>query len=231
MQKSTNNTEDEDEEFVPGQAPPVVKKGDDEYVVIVSGVKDTGLCGKYWSDIDNLPPRRRSAKLQSPSAASPSLKQTPGKKGSPATPGTVPKETPAKETPKGRGRKSTAMSSDTPKKEVPEEPETSEEESLSKRRSKRKAAPEANETPGKKAKSGEEEQVAVVHSDFEKENQREEAVAAAKVFGQSKSKGGKDAVPASPTKLGHSRSVPCVAGDNNQKEVVVECFAPYDDHR
>jgi hypothetical protein len=28
-----------------------------------------------------------------------------------------------------------------------------------------------------------------------------------------------------------SRSVSCVADTNTQKEVVVECFAPYDDHR
>lgn len=38
---------------------PVVTK-EDEYNVIVTGVKDTGLCGKYWSDMENLPPRRRS---------------------------------------------------------------------------------------------------------------------------------------------------------------------------
>ena len=28
-----------------------------------------------------------------------------------------------------------------------------------------------------------------------------------------------------------SRSVSCVADTNSQREVVVECFAPYDDHR
>ena len=28
-----------------------------------------------------------------------------------------------------------------------------------------------------------------------------------------------------------SRSVSCVADTNTQREVVVECFAPYDDHR
>ena len=27
------------------------------------------------------------------------------------------------------------------------------------------------------------------------------------------------------------RSVSCVADTNTQREVVVECFAPYDDHR
>merc|ERR1719209_209681 len=35
-----------------------VKKGEDEYVIVVQGV-DSGLCGKYWGDLDNLPRRRR----------------------------------------------------------------------------------------------------------------------------------------------------------------------------
>jgi hypothetical protein len=30
---------------------------------------------------------------------------------------------------------------------------------------------------------------------------------------------------------GQQRSVSCVADTSTQKEVVVECFAPYDDHR
>lgn len=33
-----------------------VKKGEDEYVIVVQGV-DSGLCGKYWGDLDNLPSR------------------------------------------------------------------------------------------------------------------------------------------------------------------------------
>ena len=33
-----------------------VKKGEDEYVIVVQGV-ETGLCGKYWGDLDNLPSR------------------------------------------------------------------------------------------------------------------------------------------------------------------------------
>ena len=45
--------------FKPGYVPPTVKKGDEEYAIIVSGVKDTGLCGKYWSDMDHLPRRRK----------------------------------------------------------------------------------------------------------------------------------------------------------------------------
>jgi hypothetical protein len=33
------------------------------------------------------------------------------------------------------------------------------------------------------------------------------------------------------TSDGQNRSVSCVADTSTQREVVVECFAPYDDHR
>merc|ERR1712013_488445 len=42
-----------------------VKKGEDEYVIVVQGV-DSGLCGKYWGDLDNLPSRRRSRRYNIP---------------------------------------------------------------------------------------------------------------------------------------------------------------------
>merc|ERR1712241_346269 len=35
--------------FTPGYVPKTVSKGEDEYMIVVSGVKDTGLCGGYWS--------------------------------------------------------------------------------------------------------------------------------------------------------------------------------------
>jgi len=46
--------------FKPGYVPKTVKKGEDEYVIVVSGVADTGLCGKYWGGLTNLPSRRRT---------------------------------------------------------------------------------------------------------------------------------------------------------------------------
>ena len=46
----------------------MVKKGEDEYNIIVSGVKDTGLCGKYWADLDSLPPRRRRTTVEAAKA-------------------------------------------------------------------------------------------------------------------------------------------------------------------
>merc|ERR1711983_766310 len=37
------------DKFTPGYVPQSVKKGEHEYNIIVSGVKDTGLCGNYWN--------------------------------------------------------------------------------------------------------------------------------------------------------------------------------------
>merc|ERR1711983_52389 len=37
------------DKFTPGYIPQSVKKGEHEYNIIVSGVKDTGLCGNYWN--------------------------------------------------------------------------------------------------------------------------------------------------------------------------------------
>jgi hypothetical protein len=51
------------QQFKPGTAPPIVKKGDEEYHIIVSGVKDTGLCGKYWSDLESLPNKRKRSSI------------------------------------------------------------------------------------------------------------------------------------------------------------------------
>ena len=34
-----------------------------QYVIVVQGV-ETGLCGKYWGDLDNMPSRRSRGKLE-----------------------------------------------------------------------------------------------------------------------------------------------------------------------
>ena len=49
------------QQFKAGAPTPIVKKGDEEYHIIVSGVKDTGLCGKYWTDLESLPSKRKRA--------------------------------------------------------------------------------------------------------------------------------------------------------------------------
>ena len=39
-------------------------KGEDEYMIVVSGVKDTGLYGGYWGNTENLGSRRRSKPVE-----------------------------------------------------------------------------------------------------------------------------------------------------------------------
>ncbi len=62
--EGSNLTDFDRSKYTPGQPMPIVKKGGDEYMIVLTGVKDTGLCGKYWADIDNLPPRRRRGSNQ-----------------------------------------------------------------------------------------------------------------------------------------------------------------------
>jgi len=57
------------EKFSPGYVPKSVKKGDEEYVIVVTGVPDTGLCGKYWGDVSSLQSSRRQKNTCSPLAA------------------------------------------------------------------------------------------------------------------------------------------------------------------
>ena len=61
---------------VPGEKSQVedsseVKKGDRDYIVLPIGAKDTGLSGKYWSDLETLGPRRPRNASNSPSSAAP----------------------------------------------------------------------------------------------------------------------------------------------------------------
>ena len=97
--------------FTPGKAPPVVKAGDEEYMIIATGVKDTGLSGKYWADMAELPARRRRSQPPTPKEdekkqqeqkqqkLSPAAKEGGGGKGkkkedSPSTPATGKKRGP-----------------------------------------------------------------------------------------------------------------------------------------
>lgn len=167
-----------------------MKKGDDEYIVIASG--STGLTGKYWQDIDKLPPRRRCTITPPPTTASP----TPNKAGEKRKATTTNDETPAK-----KGRKS-------------KETEDQQERSPKGRGAaggggaKRKAAAAAS--------SSEDEQTETERSGTPTQTNGTAAAAASA------------ATPA-------QRNISCLSDSNatgsQQREVVVECFAPYDDHR
>jgi len=153
----------------------VIKKGEDEYIVVVSGAKDTGLSGSYWQT-EALPTRRRRCTITPP--------PTPAK--SPETGAKRPKE--AGEQPSPPAKKSRAK----------EEPTT----------------PTSAKSPrGRKRKDGE--------NNEELNDKPEEA---ASNEDTTKTNG-----------VQQNRNISCLSDANaagsSQREVVVECFAPYDDHR
>ena len=81
-----------------------VKKGEDEYVIVVQGV-ETGLCGKYWGDLDNLPSRRRS-KQPEQLQINPGKEATPNsRRGSVGSVGSADLPGSAKKTPAGKAAK------------------------------------------------------------------------------------------------------------------------------
>jgi len=196
--------------FEPGYVPKTVKKGEDEYAIVVTGVKDTGLCGGYWGSGSVEGKRRRSKP--------PETLQL-GKNERRGSVGSVSSDK-GKESPAPATKKATSVPAATPKsgKKQVTKPEVKKEEEVktpvtSGRGRKRKTEGEAA-TPGdkkaKKENNEEDSQEAALMS------RQQTAVAQALAAG----------VPG-----GQQRSVSCVADTNTQREVVVECFAPYDDHR
>jgi len=198
--------------FEPGYVPKTVKKGEDEYAIIVSGVKDTGLCGGYWGNIEGK--RRRS---KPPETLQLGKNERRGSVGSVSS--DKGKESPA---PAKKGASTSTPATATPragKKQVTKPEVKAEEEVKTPTGRGRKRKTEADvATPGvsdKKAKK-EAEDEAGDSKDSSLTSRQQSAVAQALAAG----------VPG-----GQQRSVSCVADTNTQREVVVECFAPYDDHR
>lgn len=164
--------DEEADDSNPGE---VIKKGEDEYIVVVSGAKDTGLSGSYWQT-ENLPSRRRCTITPPP---------TPAK--SPEAGAKRPKE--AGEQPSPPAKKSRT-------KEEPTTPTSAK----SPRGRKRKEGGENNEELNDKPEE------AASNEDTTKTNGVQQ-----------------------------NRNISCLSDANaagsSQREVVVECFAPYDDHR
>merc|ERR1712012_314329 len=175
--------------FTPGYVPKTVKKGEDEYMIVVSGVKDTGLCGSYWNVGEGG--RRRSKP--------PETLQM-GKNERRGSVGSVSSEKSGKSSPAPAAKKpAAAAAAATPKsakKQVTKPEKESEPE-------------EKTPARGGRKRKGDDKESSVT-------SKQQTAVQAALAAG----------VPA-----GQQRSVSCVADTNTNKEVVVECFAPYDDHR
>jgi len=219
------------EKFTPGYVPKTVKKGDDEYQIVVTGVKDTGLCGNYWNVSDGG--RRRSRP--------PETLQM-GKEKRRGSVGSVGSETSGKDSPAAKKGAATPASAKSTKKQVTK-PEKAEEVEETKTPVGRGRKRKTEETPASKAKSAKKavEDDTKEFSDYDSGNnetqplrkrpKKEEGEGSQEASLTSKQQTAVAAALAAGVPGGQQRSVSCVADTNTQKEVVVECFAPYDDHR
>jgi len=222
--------------FTKGYVPKTVKKGEDEYVVIVQGVQDTGLCGKYWGDTTNLPSRRRS-KAPEPFKAGDSpdrvRRGSSGSTGS-SNPGegtpikplvATPKEQPATPNPQ-KSTKKQITKPETPKAAASPAPAAATNGTPA-----ATPADAATATPGsepEKKKRGRKRKVDTPIKEEEDKKLKQESKTPDKA-GINKAAVTQALAAGSPA--GQQRSVSCVSDTSTQKEVVVECFAPYDDHR
>ena len=66
------------EHFTPGYTPKRVSKGENEYNIVVTGIRDTGLCGTYWSQEDGERGRgRRRSSLKAAVSNAPNSEKNP----------------------------------------------------------------------------------------------------------------------------------------------------------
>ena len=179
----------------------VIKKGDSEYIVVQTG--STGLTGKYWSDIGSLPPRRRCT-LTPP-------------------PGSKPAKSPeAAATGKGAGVKRTSA-------EALPAPEEAEVASPPPAKRGRKSAKEDTEVKGGASPSSARGRKRKATDDKANEEAAELNTDANEINAEAAQSNG--------TGSSAQRNISCLSDANaegsnaQQREVVVECFAPYDDHR
>merc|ERR1719323_2390349 len=191
-------------------------------MIVVSGVKDTGLCGSYWNVGEGG--RRRSKP--------PETLQM-GKNERRGSVGSVNSEKSGKSSPAPAAKKPAAAAAATPK-------------SAKKQVTKPEKEPEPEEkTPargGRKRKGDDKkEDDTKEFSDYDSGTNESQPLRK-KVKKDDKDAPGKESSVTSKQQTAvqaalaagvpaGQRSVSCVADTNTNKEVVVECFAPYDDHR
>merc|ERR1719394_1437242 len=228
------------DKFTPGYVPQSVKKGEHEYNIIVSGVKDTGLCGNYWNVSEGG--RRRSKP--------PETLQM-GKSERRGSVGSVGSEKSNKDSPAASLKKSASVATPKSSKKQVTRPESgAEEEAKAKeetktpvtsgRGRKRKTDTETPATKSKKEAPAADDDTKEF-SDYDSGNnetqplrkkpKKEEKKEDSKESLTTKQQTAVAAALAAGVPGGQQRSVSCVADTNTQREVVVECFAPYDDHR
>jgi len=227
--------------FEKGYVPKTVKKGEDEYVVIVQGVQDTGLCGKYWGDTTNLPSRRRSKAPEAFKAGDSPESSNRVRRGSSGSTGSNSNtDTPLKTTPKKQDAPAQPKSN---KKQVtkPETPKPA----VTKTEAKTETATETpdnknkaqnGETPAEKGKRGRKRKVETEgggeNAEADKKPKQESSPAKTPSNPSASSKSTNSTPTGTSSQAAsNQRSFSCVSDTSTQKEVVVECFAPYDDHR
>jgi len=229
------------QKFKPGYTPPVVKKGDQEYNIIVSGVKDTGLCGKYWSDMEALPSRRRrttvaeaqkaaaeeAAKAAAAASGSSAEKKRGGRKQSLKEKLEVNDANPSTTNPTATA---TGAEEEEEAEDDPPEPPTAT-PGVVKSGAGRKRKQEVNngETEEPESKKAATLQTQQTETDQAASQQLQPEGQVTKTESRVPDNSSADNVQPA------DRNVSCIAGGStegaSQREVVVECFAPYDDHR
>merc|ERR1719394_2245796 len=230
------------DKFTPGYVPQSVKKGEHEYNIIVSGVKDTGLCGNYWNVSEGG--RRRSKP--------PETLQM-GKSERRGSVGSVGSEKSNKDSPAASIKKSASVATPKSSKKQVTRPESGAEEEakeetktpVSSGRGRKRKRKTDTETPATEKKTKKEapadDDDTKEFSDYDSGNnetqplrkkpKKEEKKEDSKESLTTKQQTAVAAALAAGVPGGQQRSVSCVADTNTQREVVVECFAPYDDHR
>jgi len=257
--------------FTPGYVPKTVSKGEDEYMIVVSGVKDTGLCGGYWGNTETLGSRRRSKPVEALQIGK--TEKTASRRGSVGSVGSSVDTTPSnKKTPQTKKLVAGTPQTKSNKKQVTK-PEKSL-EAMESSQSESEADSEQNTSKAGRGRKRKNEDTPVVSQEKKAKTSKKESVKASKEeqdeedlkasfsdydsganetqpLRTTKRPSAKTA-PDSPAKeapltskqqtavsaalaagvpAGQQRSVSCVADTSTQREVVVECFAPYDDHR
>jgi len=240
-------------------------------MIVVSGVKDTGLCGGYWGNTETLGSRRRSKPVEALQIGK--TEKTASRRGSVGSVGSSVDTTPSnKKTPQTKKLVAGTPQTKSNKKQVTK-PEKSL-EAMESSQSESEADSEQNTSKAGRGRKRKNEDTPVVSQEKKAKTSKKESVKASKEeqdeedlkasfsdydsganetqpLRTTKRPSAKTA-PDSPAKeapltskqqtavsaalaagvpAGQQRSVSCVADTSTQREVVVECFAPYDDHR
>ena len=243
------------DKFEPGYVPKTVKKGDEEYAIVVTGVKDTGLCGGYWGSGSVEGKRRRSKpqeKLQVGKERRGSVDSVSSDKGKESPAPAAKRTVSAKATPKS-GKKMTRSEEAEVKTPVSsittarERKRRTEAEAADPGVSNKKAKREDTEAKGGQKEGDSQETVLLSSQESALLSSQESSLSSQKTVFLSSQESSllsnqeatilrrQQAVVAQALTAGvpggQQRVVSCVADSNTKREVLVECFAQNNDLR